>query len=113
MSVSDEQADVNAKVTKLAALEPGDVVDLVTDGGSFAAEVTTVETADDTVVVRLDDGDADQHLHVWTEKYRGWLDPLVDASTSADPDFRRPVGSLVNVHLVSAGTDQPARRRRA
>ena len=111
--MSDEQTEVNEKVAKLAALERGDVVDLVTDGGSFAADVTAVETSDDAVVVRLDDGDADQRLRVRTEKCRGWLDPLVDAYASDAPDLLRPVGSVVDVHLVSAGSDQPTRQRRA
>ncbi len=122
MTVSDRQTEPDETVTALARLERGDTATLVTDAGSIAATVTATRWHGDGVTVTFEDRESDRRLRVHTERYDGWLDPLVDAYTpeteftfahdDPDPDSLRPVGSLVDVRLVSLADDQPTRRGR-
>ena len=111
MTVSDRQTELDEMVDALENLREGDTVTLVTDDGSITATVTATRWHPDDAVVTLDDCDADRRVRVRTERYDGWLDPLVDARTSDDSATLRPIGSLVEVRLVSAAKDQQRRRR--
>lgn len=93
----------------LGDLREGDTVTLVTDDGSLTATVTSTRWDPDDAVVTFEDRDADRRVRVRTERHSGWLDPLVDAYTSDDPALHRPIGSLVDVRLVSAADDRPSR----
>ena len=115
MSVSEQQTDLDAVVDELREFEMGDTVTLATDTGSITARVRTTEWDADTGVVTLADADADRRVRVTTERYHGWLDPLVDASppndslSDDDPGLRRPIGTLVDVRLVVAAADRNGR----
>ena len=112
MTVPDHQAELDEMVDALGSLREGDTATLVTDDGSITATVTATRWLPDEAVVTFEDRDEDRYLRVRTERYDGWLDPLVDAYTSDDPELLRPVGSLVDVRLVAAAEDQPTRRSR-
>ena len=110
--MSRTQTDLDEMVDALGDLREGDTVTLVTDGGSVTATVTASRWHPDGAVVTFEDRDEDRHVRVRTERYSGWLDPLVDACTSDDSDPLRPIGSLIDVRLVAAADDQPRRRGR-
>ncbi len=112
MTVSERGGDVDEIVDTLGELREGDTVTLVTDGGSVTATVTGTKWHPDGAEITFEDRDGDRNVRVRTERYDGWLDPLVDAYTADDSDSLRPVGSLVDVRLVAAADDQPKRPRR-
>ena len=122
MTVSEQRSELDEVVGTLACLEKGEAVTLVTDAGSISATVTAVRWHPDDAVATFEDRDADRRVRVRTERYDGWLDPLVDTYTSdseftfdfddPDPDSLRPVGSLVDVRRESAADDQFERRGR-
>ena len=130
--MSKQRTDLDEVVAELAEFEAGDTVRLVTDAGSLTATVTDTRWHPDAAVIALEDRDADRRVRVFTTRYNGWLDPLVDALPPADldsestfdgdldfesaesdldrnSDFRRPIGTLVDVRLVATAADQYGR----
>ena len=117
MSVSEQQTDLDAVVDELREFETGDTVTLVTDAGSITARVTDTRWDADATTVTFEDCEADRGVRVVTEWYGGWLDPLVDvypadahadvdvdaddSNPNPDPGLLHPVGTLVDVRLVT------------
>ena len=109
--MSEQQTDLDAVVDELREFEAGDTVTLVTDAESITATVTDTRWDPDDATVALTDRD-DRCVRVSTEWYGGWLDPLVDASSTSadgdgagfdsDPALGRPIGTLVDARLVTA-----------
>ena len=118
MTVSKQQTDLDEVVDELAEFEAGDTVRLVTDAGSLTARVTDTRWSPNATAVTFEDCETDRRVRVSTEWYGGWLDPLVDVYTAGDDrdaddatefEFLRPLGTLVDVRLVTAAADQPRR----
>ena len=116
MNVSEQQTDLDEVVAELAEFEAGDTVRLVTDAGSLTATVTDTRWHPDAAAVTFEDYETDRRVRVSTEWYGGWLDPLVDvytagghrdAADATEFEFLRPLGTLVDVRLVTAAADQP------
>ena len=120
--MSERRTPLDESIAALAGLDKGDTVALVTDSGSIIATVTAVRWDPDDAVVTLADRDGDQRIRVSTERYDGWLDPLVDAYETdspfrfdlrdPDPDALRPIGSLIDVDVVSPADARPRQRGR-
>lgn len=108
MTMSEQQTELNELATQLACLSEGDTVILLTDNGSLAATVTVNRWCSDGAVIVFEDRDVARRIHVYTEHYNGWLDPLVDIDDTdkSRRDSYLPFGSLIDVCPVSSGISE-------
>lgn len=93
----ETQPDVDELVTEFDTVREDERIHITTDGGSFDCEVSKASKTDERAELFLRRPEDGAQIHVWTQRSRGWLDPLVDVIPTEASRGREPVGTLINL----------------